>query len=159
MAPKLKQRFLGMNMLMIIEDNLIEVIEQIKQCMVMQDEKFAELESSIEKRVTEQQIGDYFKRIAKKLQTRDLEESSHKFKLTDPTFLQADYEDESSQHLRDSVEAVISKLDTILQSVLRNKKTNDHSQAKVYEMEQTLKEFLTVTRFREDVQRMETRLT
>ena len=114
MAPKLKQRFLGMNMLTIREDNLIEVIEQIKHCMVMQDEKFAELESSIEKRITEQQIGDYFKRIAKKLQTRDLEESSHKFKLTDPTFLQADYEDESSQHLRDSVEAVISKLDTIL---------------------------------------------
>ena len=57
------------------------------------------------------------------------------------------------------MEAVISKLDTILQSVLRNKKTNDQSQAKVYEMEQTLKEFLTVTRFREDVQRIETRLT
>ena len=41
MAPKLKQRFLGMNMLTIREDNLIEVIEQIKQCMVMHDERFA----------------------------------------------------------------------------------------------------------------------
>ena len=90
MAPKLKQRFLGMNMPTIREDNLIEVIEQIKQCMVMHDERFAQLESTIEKRTTEQQIGDYFKRIAKKLQTKDLEESTHKFKLTDPSFLQAD---------------------------------------------------------------------
>ena len=114
MAPKLKQRFLGMNLLTIREDNLIEVIEQIKDYMVMHDAKFVQMEKIIEKRTTEQLMGDYFKRIAKKLQTKDLEERNHKFKLTDPNFLQADFPDEGAQHLRASVEAVISKLDIIL---------------------------------------------
>lgn len=62
--------------------------------------KIDELEEQVSKRATEKVMADYFERIVKHINTKDLDEKTHKFKMNDPGFTAADFQDPDSQNLR-----------------------------------------------------------
>jgi hypothetical protein len=91
------------------------VLQELRNHLKDHKDLINELDSKISKRTTERLIGDYFERIVKVVNVKDLNEKLSKFKLADPVFQAGDNPNEDSQHLKLQVEQFILTLEAIMQ--------------------------------------------
>ena len=80
-----------------------------------------------------------------------------RFKLDDPEFLKPDLPKRESQHLRSQVEVFGDKLETIRASVVNTRQGYESNQKKMQAIEDTIQSFITAQKFRDDVQKIESR--
>ena len=110
--PKINNRALK---LQVNEETLTTVLQELRNHLKDHKDLINELDSKISKRTTERLIGDYFERIVKVVNVKDLNEKLSKFKLADPVFQAGDNPNEDSQHLKLQVEQFILTLEAIMQ--------------------------------------------
>ena len=65
---------------------LVNVLQDLRNHLKDHKDLIHNLDTKIEKRTTERLIGDYFERIVKVINTKELNEKLNKFKLSDPVF-------------------------------------------------------------------------
>jgi len=130
------------------EENLFQTIQSLNKSINQSRDRINELERLVAKRATEKVLGDYFERICTKVNSKELAEKPHRYKMNDPGYTAPDLDDPDAQHLRAQVDCFIERLDQMLQSQLTSKKIVEKNMGRVQEIEDTFSTLMTKMDFR-----------